>query len=72
MQPIELIQLAGRYRMKEKIISGPAHMYGAIALHPLILLTGLDMQMKYILHTIFCQELMLSSNLSELKERFIT
>jgi len=39
IQLMELIWLAGRYRLREKIMSGPPCMYGVIALH-LILLTG--------------------------------
>ena len=37
----------------------------------LILLTGLDEQMKYILHVTFYQEMTLSLNLSDSKEMFI-
>ena len=31
-QPMELIRLAGRYQLREKIMSGPSRTYGAIAL----------------------------------------
>ena len=32
IQPKELIRLAGRYRLQEKIVCGPFRTYGAIAL----------------------------------------
>jgi len=53
---MELIRIAGRYRLEEKIASGPSRTSGAIALHPLTLLTGLDKQMKYISRTTFYRE----------------
>ena len=41
IQVMELIQLAGRYRLQERIVSGSSsRTYGVIASHRLILLTG--------------------------------
>jgi len=67
---MDLIRLAGRYRLEERIVSGPSCTYGAIASHPLILLTGPGTQMNYISHTTFYQETTSLLNLSELMERF--
>src|SRR6266581_3342161 len=67
---MELVRLAGRYRLREEIVSGPSRTYGAIASCPIILLTGLDTQIKYISHTTFYPEMTSSSNLSALTEMF--
>jgi hypothetical protein len=67
---MELIRIAGRYRLREEIVSGPSRTSGVIAFHPLILLTGLDEQMTYISRTTFYQGRTSSLNSSGLKGRF--
>jgi len=67
---MELVRLAGRYRLQEELASGLSRMYRAIGSPPLILLIGLDTQTKYTLHATFCLETTSSLNSSVLKEIF--